>query len=136
MTAAYKLENSQGAWRKFDLHLRRAGLNKSDTLVIARALHSLTTPEAALLQSFSVSYNPDIEDEGAIALAQSMPRNIRDLGLVGCDLGDAGGAALLEWVNSAAGLQMICIEQNRFSDQLKQQFVALREKDKSMVVIV
>ena len=99
-------------------------------------MHSLTAPEAALLQSFSVSYNPDIEDEGAIDLAQSMPRNIRDVGLVGCDAGDAGGTALLEWVNSAAGLRMICIEENRFSDQLKQQFVALREKDKSLVVIV
>ena len=65
-----------------------------------------------------------------------MPRNIRDVGLVGCDLGDAGGTALLEWVNSAAGFQMVCIEENRFSDQFKQQFVALREKDKSLVVIV
>ena len=134
--AAYKLENSQGAVRKFNLHLRRAGLNKSDILIVARALRSLTAPEAALLKSFSVSYNPDIEDEGAIALAQSMPPNIRDVGLVGCDLGDAGGTALLEWVNSAADLQMICIEENRFSDQLKQQFVALREKDKSLLVIV
>ena len=33
-TAAHKLENSQGAVRKFNLHLRRAGLNKYDTLIL------------------------------------------------------------------------------------------------------
>jgi hypothetical protein len=136
MNAAQRLENLHRDGRPISLHLRRAGLNMSGALMIARALQSLSASEAALLRSFSVSYNPDMEDGGAIALAQSMPGNIRDVGLVGCGLSDAGGAALLEWADSAVGLQMICVEENRFSDQLRKQFVLLREENSSLVVFV
>lgn len=134
--AAQRLEATAPDARNISLHLRRADLTKSDTFVLAHALQSLTGREAAALGSFSMSYNPDMEDAGALALARALPRTIREVGLVGCDLGDEGGSALIEWAATATGLQMICVEDNKFSGRVKSQFRALATGDANLMVIV
>jgi len=100
------------------LHLRGVGLNASGVARIADALSALTEAEASSLVSLSLSYNAAIGDAGAVPLAHALPPSLRELGLVGCRVGDAGGNALLHWARQAAGLRMLCIEDNQFSEAL------------------
>jgi len=119
-----------------DLHLRRAGLTENDALAIARALRSLTRPEAVSLRSFSMSYNPGLGDSGAAAVFNALPQTTREIGMVGCDLEDEAGRALLTWAQAAPQLRMICVEGNRFSDRMKSQMTALAERNGNLFIIV
>ncbi len=62
-----------------NLNLRNLGLTSNDAISIASELKSTT---ASKLASISLSYNP-IGGEDAIALAESFPTSIREIGLVG-----------------------------------------------------
>ena len=44
------------------------------------------------LRSFSVSYNPDITEAGAMTLLAVLPAGITDVGLLGCALTEACAA--------------------------------------------
>ena len=107
-----------------DLHLRAAGLSPAHVEHLAAAMQSLTGPEASCLSSLSLSYNPQIGDAGVLRLTQALPRNLPELGLVGCQIGDSGGDALLAWVRQTTRLTMLCIEGNHFSSDLKERFIA------------
>ena len=109
------------------LHLRGAGLNASNAAQIANVLRSLSDSETAGLVSFSLSYNKDIGNIGAIHLARALPRTLPEFGLVGCKVGETGGTALLEWAEQATGLRMLCIEGNDFSAALVSRFRALAQ---------
>lgn len=134
--AARRLETSRKDADRFSLHLRRADLSKADALFLSHALQSLTAREAFLIKSLSVSHIPEMEDTGALALARAMPRNLWEVGFVGCGLSDDGGQALLEWASKALALQMICVEDNKFSDDLRKRFNALAENDCHPLVVV
>ena len=97
----------------------------ADVKLIANALDRTSVSELTRLGSFSLSYNV-IGDEGANTLATCLPATLTELGLVGCSIGDQGGAAMLEWAKHANGLRMICIEDNSMSDQMRKQFRSLR----------
>lgn len=127
--AAERLESLSVSTTKFNLHLRQAGLGwaglgTSDAGLLADALQSLKTDEGTSLNSFSLSYNAGIGDEGASLIANSLPTNLPELGIVGCGLGDASGETLLRWAREAPDLHTMCIEQNRFSDGLRARFNA------------
>ena len=107
------------------LHLRNAQMTAADVKLIANALDRTSVSELTRLGSFSLSYNT-IGDEGANTLAKCLPATLIELGLVGCSIGDQGGAAMLEWARHANGLRMICIEDNNMSDQMRKQFRSLR----------
>ena len=107
------------------LHLRNAKMTAADVKLIANALDRTSVSELTRLGSFSLSYNV-IGDEGANTLATCLPATLTELGLVGCSIGDQGGAAMLEWAKHANGLRMICIEDNSMSDQMRKQFRSLR----------
>jgi hypothetical protein len=83
-----------------------------------------------------LSCNPLIGDEGARALARSLPDTLRELGLVGCGIKDTGGEAILRWAYKSSRLRMICIEQNPFSERLKAQSRQLAQKNENLLVIV
>ena len=135
-TAALRLEASVENEGNIRLHLRRAALDEADARIIAHALRSLTPQEAASLGSFSLSYNHALGDAGVAAIAQSLPRTLREVGLVGCGAGDQGGEALYRWASEAAGLQVLCIEENHFSLDLKRRFIALSRGTRNLLVIV
>lgn len=107
----------------FDLHLRRAGLGPHDADVIAAALHDMDdTPS---LRSFSISYNANLGDAGAIALIRALPRSVTAIGMVGCGLSDASGAVLYDWAQNTENLTMLCVEQNEFSGTMRKKLSSL-----------
>lgn len=134
--AARNLEAAQASNAPFSLHLRNAGLNVSDAEVLARALLRYPSENDRMLQSFSVSYNPLLGDHGAAVLAQSLPQSVREVGFVGCNIGDTGGEALLKWARQAPRLSMICVEENKFSQSTKMHFRALATERAGLLVVV
>ena len=124
-TAADNLARIAVSSAALNLHLRNAKMTAADVKLIANALDRTSVSELTRLGSFSLSYNV-IGDEGANTLATCLPATLTELGLVGCSIGDQGGAAMLEWAKHANGLRMICIEDNSMSDQMRKQFRSLR----------
>ena len=122
ITAAEKLEKRGAQSGDFRFHVRNAGIDSAGAVTIATALNSVSSDEALALVSFSLSYNEALSDVGAIALAKALPPTLGELGLVGCSIGETGGSALYEWARTARGLRMICLENNRLSDELKTRF--------------
>jgi len=135
LDAASKLETVNASSGGFDLHLRRAELGAQDALILANALQQMPDLATQHLRSFSASYNPDLNDAGAIVLAGSFPKTMTELGLVGCSLGDAGGTAILEWAQKASSLRMVCVEGNNFSSGLKSEFARLGRLNASLMIV-
>lgn len=124
----------------FSLHLRNAGLDASDADILADALLSLPSQSlaqnGAALGSFSVSYNPLLGDDGTIALANALPQTVTEIGMVGCNMGDVGCAALLKWAKQAPHLKMLCIEDNKLSAEAKQGFRDFGQQRSGLFVVV
>jgi hypothetical protein len=120
--AALRLDASSK--ETFDLHLRHAGLTPQDAVAIAKALsnHGSSAPR---LRSFSISYNRALSDEGATILLAALPLTLNALGMVECDLSDESGRTLLDWGQHATGLQMMCVEGNRFSPAMRQRLAGI-----------
>jgi len=136
INAAERLETLSVSTTTFNLHLRQAGLGTSDAALLADALQSLKTDDCTSLNSFSLSYNAGIGDEGASLIANSLPTTLPELGMVGCGLGDASGEALLRWARKAPDLHTMCIEQNRFSDGLRARFNAFGRRRANFLMVV
>ena len=79
--AAERLESLSVSTTTFNLHLRQAGLGTSDAELLADALQSLKIDDGTSLNSFSLSYNAGIGDEGASLIANSLPTNLPKLGI-------------------------------------------------------
>lgn len=92
--------------------------------MVVEHIESLTNGELELIESVSFSYNK-IDTENITRLMQALPTTVIILGLVGCGLRDDGGMAILEWVKKNRHLQMLCIEENNFSNYLKNEFTVL-----------
>jgi hypothetical protein len=134
--AADRLEGSRTANVYYDLHLRNAGLGVVDAAIIAQAIRKLSYHEAPALRSFSMSYNRGLRDAGVVLLAQAFPATLTELGLVDCAIGDKGGVALLRWAEKAIELRMICVEGNRFSEKIRQEFASLAKEKTNLLVVV
>jgi hypothetical protein len=89
-----------------------------------------------LIKSISFSYNHLIGDTGAIAIARSLPYSVCEIGLVDCGIGDKGGTEILNWMKTSPQLQMICIEQNNFSDKLKMEFKVFKNTNPKIMVVI
>ena len=136
LEAASRLESALETRSAFELHVRSAGIDASGAQMIAKALRSISEGDAVFLKSLSLSYNNKIGDEGAAALSHALPGSLREVGLVGCAIGDKGGQALLQWASQASGLKMLCIENNNFSDRLRVQFDLLGRRNEGLFVSV
>lgn len=136
LAAADKLEANQSNNDSVYFHLRYAALEASDAMVIAGALKSLPRESHSALVSISLSYNYALGDAGAIAMAQSLPPTIRELGLVNCGIGDAGGEAILRWTEHATDLRLLCIEENQISEGINLQIVELMHRNAELLVVV
>lgn len=119
LSVADHLEALDSPYASFDLHLRSAGLTEEDTLGLAAALKSLAGQEGPSMRSFSVSFNPGMNDIGATALLAALPTAVTEVGMVGCALGDASGHAVLDLVRRGNALRMICVEGNDFSSRIR-----------------
>lgn len=134
--AAEQMESSLARGSSVSLHVRNAGLDVSKVLNLTKALkHLANAPGAVPISSFSVSYNPGLGDSGTIALAQSLPYTLQEIGFVGCNMGDEGARALLEWARKTSSLRTICIEQNRFSAETRSLYQSYRQSNPGSTVI-
>ncbi len=120
----------------FNLHLRNAGLNASDAEKIASALSSVTLQGEPHLYSFSVSYNENIDEQGLRLLLNALPKNLVELGLVGCGFSDQAGAHITSYMSSASDLRLVCVENNLFSSQMKLQIMQAIKVDQKCTVVV
>lgn len=136
LNAAQRLEASRASKVEYDLHLRSADLGASDAEIIARGIHQNYLNKGPALRSFSMSYNPGLTDSGVVALTRAFPSTLTELGLVGCAIGDEGGAALLRWSKEANELRMICVEGNNFSSSIRLAFTALAQERPSLLIVV
>ena len=136
IAAAARLETLSAMASSFDLHLRSAGLDTADATNIAAAIRGSTADEQLSLRSFSSSYNPGIGELGAVALINSLPPTLSEIGMVGCSLSDESGEALLDWVQNASSIRMICVEGNAYSPQMRQRISDLRKDRSGLTVIV
>ncbi|MFW2367965.1 MAG: hypothetical protein ACN4GW_16225 [Desulforhopalus sp.] len=136
LNAALRLEASRTSAVEYDLHLRNAELGASDAEIIAGGIHQNYLNNGPALRSFSMSYNPGLTDSGVAALARAFPPTVKELGLVGCAIGDEGGAALLRWSKQASELRMICVEGNSFSSSIRSGFTALTQERPNLLIVV
>jgi len=107
-----------------------------DAEIIAQAMRELSLYEASALRFFSMSYNPGLTDAGVVLLAQAFPATLSELGLVDCAIGDKGGVAHLRWGKKAVGLRIICVEGNRLSARIRQEFAILAKEKTNLLVVV
>lgn len=141
---AARLSETTHAKSGFYLHLRSADLSLDDAINISNAMESSTDQSSGLMseqnelsmRSFSISYNRGVQDAGAVAFIQNLPNSITEIGMVGCDLGDETGEALLKWMGQATALKMICVEGNNFSSDMRQKLSKLGATTSGLLVIV
>ncbi|MFQ3214005.1 MAG: Leucine-rich repeat (LRR) protein [Marivirga sp.] len=88
------------------------------------------------IQSISFSYNPLLGDIGAITIANNLPELISEIGLVGCEIGDAGARVLINKIEDLPNLRMLCIEQNKLSESVKDQFKRFSDNNSPVIVVV
>ena len=134
--AAMALEALPDTADSFNLHLRQAGLNRSGAGVLADALKVFQSTESTAIASLSVSYNPEIGDAGAVAIVNALPKSLPELGMVGCNIGDQTGEALLRWAQTAPHLHTICIERNRFSAGMEARFDGLARQRPDILLVI
>ena len=119
----------------FDFHLRNAGLDFKEVQIITNAMMKATKHGILNLKSFSLSYNPEITDQGVGLLVKAFPPQITELGLVGCDLGDEAGEGIYQYLENSA-LELVCIEGNNFSPVLMDKFKKLREQKPNLSLLI
>tara|TARA_B110000503_G_scaffold143771_1_gene248356 strand:+ start:5454 stop:5903 length:450 start_codon:yes stop_codon:yes gene_type:complete len=112
------------------LNLRNLDLSATDAISIAELIANKSD-----LFSISFSYNK-IEDKGVIALITTLPKSVREIGLVNCGIGDRAGEVILEWLKRNSQLRMICMEQNNFSAELLIQFKKIKRIRPNLLLIV
>ncbi|MFK7908762.1 MAG: hypothetical protein AB8B69_26775 [Chitinophagales bacterium] len=128
---AERLENESSSMSVFNL--RDLELKSSNVTAIASCLKQEGNQQP--LKSISFSYNPLLGDAGAVALAKNLPKSVCEIGLVGCGIGDIGGIEILHWMKNAPKLQMICMEQNSFSEKLRFEFKKFRADNPYVLVV-
>lgn len=117
------------------LHLRDLDLNSSNIISISNCLKQQEGTNYSLLKSISFSYNKLIGDTGVIALTESLPKSICEIGLVNCGINDIGGIELLNWMKNSPNLRMVCIEQNNFSEKLRLKFKKFSADNPQILVV-
>jgi single-stranded DNA-specific DHH superfamily exonuclease len=126
------LKNSESS---YDLHLRNADLNYSQIKSIAEAIRTVHDNGGPSLQSFSMSYNSNLGDEGVLILVKNLPETITEIGLVKSDIGDKGGEALIRWSKNAKQLRWLCVEENIFSNDIKDRLRKLGQENSDLLVV-
>lgn len=125
------LENETAEIR--NLNLRNLGLDEKDIVDITHIIDQEN--DNIYIKSISFSYNQLIGDVGATLIAEKIPDSISEIGLVDCGIGDKGGHEILYWMRKSNNLQMICIEQNNFSDKLKMEFNLFKIENPEVMVV-
>lgn len=116
------------------LEFRSLQLNHLELSVILDTINNFSEPFS--LRSISFSFNTTLADRGAIILANQLPSTIENLGLVGCNIADKGAKAILKWIKKATALQMICIENNPISVDVKQKYRSYFKEHSTKLLVI
>ena len=127
--ASYMLEVAWKPNRGTDLFPRNVGLEVTDAVVIAAALHEAPLYGGIDLRSFSMSFSPGLTDDGVIAFVKVLLHTLTELGFVKCAIGDYGDVALLKSGYKADRLRMIYAEGKNFSKAIKTKFALLAQDE-------
>jgi hypothetical protein len=126
------LKNSESS---YDLHLRNADLDYNQIKSIAEAIKTVHENGGPSLQSFSMSYNSSLGDEGVFILVKNLPQTITEIGLVQSGIGDKGGEALIRWATNAKQLRWLCVEENIFSNDIKDRLRKFGQERSDLLVV-
>lgn len=116
-----------------NFHFRKLGLQASDIASILNKLKPTNMRKS--VHSISFSYNPRLGDTGVISILNAMPKTIREIGLVDCSMTDIAGKELLKNIPEYTNLKMLCIEQNNFTDKIKEEFKLFSQKNPQILVV-
>ncbi|WP_443631270.1 hypothetical protein ABXT60_02870 [Candidatus Njordibacter sp. Uisw_056] len=119
----------------YDLHLRNADLTYNQIKLIAEAIKTVHENGGPSLQSFSMSYNSSVGDEGVLILVKNLPHTITEIGLVQSGIGDKGAEALIRWATHAKQLRWLCVEENIFSNNIKDRLRTFGQERSDLLVI-
>jgi hypothetical protein len=117
------------------LHFRNLDLNTANIMAIAAILREEKEHHGDGITSISFSYNHRLGDLGVTHIIKSLPASVSEIGLVNCGIGDKGGYEILHWMKATPNLQMICMEQNNFSDTLQTEFNIFKKENPTIMVI-
>ena len=117
------------------LALRSLDLTVEELTSFSKIISQCSPEVLQHFKSISLSYNDKIGDEGIVPFFHKLPNQIQQIGLVGCGIRDIGGQAILEWMQKATALEMICMEGNRFSNALKIAFDNYKKTHPNTVII-
>ncbi|MFT4661753.1 MAG: hypothetical protein ACI8XB_002034 [Patiriisocius sp.] len=115
------------------LNLRNLGLDEKDIVDIMNVIEQ--EKDNIHIKSISFSYNQLIGNVGVTLIAKKLPHSISEIGLVDCGISDQGGTEILNWMQKSNSLQMICMEQNNFSDTLKKAFRIFKKENPNIIVV-
>ena len=83
-----------------------------------------------------MSYNPTLGQDDAKSILSSLSENIGELGMLGCNLSDITGPYFIEFIRTPENLNMICIEENNFSQKKKDKILNLNQQKTGYTIIV
>lgn len=115
------------------IHLRNLGLTKENVESITELL--VQGKHVLKIKSISFSHNPQIGDGAAFSIAKILLPSVHEIGLVECGIKDKGGYEILNALHDLERLQMICIEQNHFSEKLKKEYRDFSKKHPHILVM-
>jgi hypothetical protein len=120
----------------YSLHLRSANLNTADAVSIATGIKVMHAQYEVRLDSFSVSYNTNLKRQGLASLLSNLPKHLKELGIVSCNLNDDSASLISDFISSCKSLRMVCVEGNNFSEQAKREITVSGSKLTGCVTIV
>jgi hypothetical protein len=82
-----------------------------------------------------MSFNPELKDEGVIALLNQIPKTTSVIAFVECGITDKAGQAIIDWVAKTNNLDGIYIEGNTFSKSMEARFEKLRNDNAKLTVL-
>jgi len=121
--------------KSYDLVIRKANLNIKDAKNIANAISRVEKNNGPKLHTLSMSFNPELKDEGVIALLNQIPKTTSVIAFVECGITDKAGQAIIDWVAKTNNLDGIYIEGNTFSKSMEARFEKLRNDNPKLTVL-
>ena len=135
LEVANNLKSTGDNDKSYDLVIRKANLNIKDAKNIANAISRVEKNNGPKLHTLSMSFNPELKDEGVIALLNQIPKTTSVIAFVECGITDKAGQAIIDWVAKTNNLDGIYIEGNTFSKSMEARFEKLRNDNPKLTVL-
>lgn len=127
---ALRIESLPTLKRRF--HFRNLNLTLEN---LVKVLEILRQENKYKVDSLSFSYNK-IGNEGVKIICEYIPKHIVEIGLVDCDISDEGAQLLLSTIQDLPDLDMLCLENNKLSKELKLEYQKFGAFNPDLLLIV